>query len=170
MPRPIFCKPNGQPDLALIRIEYQRAVKKGALVDPMIDALKGLKSDEPLVLAIIGALETLRARDLWFPLEKLYWSKKSQDTLAKAIALDPVHIETRFLRYSIQLSLPGYLNLSQHLDEDKRVIVQQIDTEKSRSLGDETVHIIADFMLKTGRCGQVEQLALQKALNPHIDP
>jgi hypothetical protein len=168
MPRPVFRKPNGEPDLALIRVEYQRAVKNGALVDSMIDALKGLKSADPLVLAIIGALETLKARDLWFPLEKLYWSKKSQDTLARAIAIDPAHIETRFLRYSIQLSLPGYLNLSQHLDQDKTVIIQQINTEKSQSLGNETVRIIADFMLKTGRCGQVEQLALQKALNPSI--
>jgi hypothetical protein len=160
MPRPTFRLPDGSPNLAEIRREYQRAVANGSLVGPMLDALGSLAHD-PLVLAFVGALETLKARDLWLPLDKLEWSRRSQATLARAVDLAPHHVEVRFLRYSIQLGLPGYLYLSQHLAEDKAAILQLLPSPEAQALGAETLRTIADFMIKEGRCSPAEKQMLE---------
>jgi hypothetical protein len=161
MPRPTFRLPDGSPNLAEIRREYQRAVANGSLVGPMLDSLSGLADRYPLVLGFVGALETLKARDLWLPLDKLEWSRRSQATLARAVALAPNHVEVRFLRYSIQLGLPGYLYLSQHLAEDKAAILQLLPSPEAQALGAETLRTIADFMIKEGRCSPAEQQVLE---------
>jgi hypothetical protein len=164
MPRPTFRLPDGSPNLAEIRHEYQRAVANGSLVGPMLDSLGGLTEQYPLVLAFVGALETLKARDLWLPFDKLEWSRRSQATLARAVAQAPQHVEVRFLRYSIQLGLPGYLHLNQHLAEDKAAILQLLGTPEAQALGPETVRTIANFMINQGRCSPAEQQVLRELL------
>jgi hypothetical protein len=164
MPAPSFLLPNGQVDLPHLRREYLAAVADGAKVNALLDRLARLPAPPPLVVAFRGALETLKARDLWNPLEKLKWSQQSQATLAQAVAVDPDNLEIRFLRYSIQHGLPGYLGLSQHLATDRAAIMAQVAA--GAALEPASKLAIVDFMLKNGRCTQAERALLAQWLAP----
>ena len=51
-------------------------------------------------------------------------------TIKKAVALAPNNLEIRFLRFSIQDQLPTYLGYSKELAVDKKMILQQIQSQK----------------------------------------
>jgi hypothetical protein len=81
---------------------------------------------EPLRLAYQAAGEALKARETWFPWEKLAHFQKSMEMFAKAIAQNKNQIEVRFLRYTIQKNTPFILGLSVDLQDDKQVILKHL--------------------------------------------
>ncbi len=156
MPLPQLIK-NGEIDIDILRKEYLKAVEDDRGVDYLLGILTRFNSSDALVLAYQACLETLKAKILWNPLEKLALAKQSQLTFSKAIALQPNHLEIRFLRYSIQLSLPPYLFLSNDLANDKALILQLIKVVDSKSIGSQNLHQILDFMLDKGQCSPSEK-------------
>jgi hypothetical protein len=163
MPAPHFLLPDGQVNLAELRREYLAAVANGAKVNALLDRLARLPAPPPLVVAFQGALETLKARDLWNPLEKLKWSEQSQATLARAVAADPDNLEIRFLRYSIQHGLPSYLGLSRHLAQDRAAMMAQIAAGVALEMASQQA--IVDFLLKHARCTEAEKHLLHQWLD-----
>lgn len=161
MPRLSLVLPDGSVSLPLLRQVYQEAVAKSGQADYLLGLLQKADTKSAAVLAYEGALQTLKARDLWNPLEKLHWAKQSQVTLAQAIALQPTHIEPRFLRYSIQLGLPAYLQLHTHLADDQAAIVEGLKTGQTQDLTAQGVRTIAAFMLANARLSPSDRRALQ---------
>ncbi|MCU0391764.1 MAG: hypothetical protein MUE81_11660 [Thermoflexibacter sp.] len=126
--------------------------------------LQKAQSSHPLVIAFHACLETLKAKSLWNPLEKLSMAKQSQQTFSKAILLNPDHLEIRFLRYSIQLSLPAYLYLSTNLEEDKQMIIKAIQNNP-HDIEPENLQIIVSFLLKDGQLSASEKESILNAMN-----
>lgn len=152
----------GKIDIDVLRAEYLKAVADDKGVDFILNTLSKAKDNTPLVLAYQACLETLKAKQLWNPLEKLALAKQSQETFTKAIHLSPYSLEIRFLRYSIQLSLPAYLLLSKDLATDKAMIMKLIQDGEAKKIGKENLQRILDFMLKDGQCTSEEKEIIKK--------
>ena len=153
---------DGAIDIEILRSEYLKAVAEDKNIDFLLLTLSKMKKLSPLALAYQACLETLKAKQLWNPLDKLALAKQSQETFAKAIYENPESLEIRFLRYSIQLSLPSYLNLSKDLATDKSKIIKLIQDKEARNIGKENLQRIINFMLQNGQCNTEEKAIFQQ--------
>jgi hypothetical protein len=162
MPLPQLIK-DGKIDIELLRKEYLKAIDDEKSVYLLLNSLAKFASTDALVIAYQACLETLKAKQVWNPLEKLALAKQSQDTFARAIEINPNHLEIRFLRYSIQLSLPHYLYLSKDLAEDKSLIIKLIQEIKPTDMSKENLTRITHFMLTSGQCTPAEREILKKS-------
>ncbi|MCS6968465.1 MAG: hypothetical protein RMJ44_07290 [Cytophagales bacterium] len=154
---------DGTTNWEKIRQDYPKVANNQLSASAMMRQMEALPCREtPLWIAYYGALQTQQARAVFNPLEKLRLTQLSQETLARAIALEPDNPEIRFLRFSIQLGLPGYLNLSHHLAEDREVICQQLPrVARTGQLPAEHVKRIADFMLREGKLNPSQATAMR---------
>ncbi|WP_250631046.1 hypothetical protein [Rhodoflexus caldus] len=159
----LLANPDGSVNWEKIRSDYPKVVDNQISATAMMRQMEALpRQDEALWIAYYGALQTLQARGVLNPLEKLRLTKLSQETLAKAVALAPENPEIRFLRFSIQLGLPGYLNLSHHIAEDRAVICEQLPRfAHTGEIPSEHIGKMAAFMLREGRPDAAQATALK---------
>jgi hypothetical protein len=144
-----------------IRQEYIEAINSDNKTDELLKKLSKTSGEEPLLIAYKGATEALKAKHAFNPYTKLTYLKKSNESLQWAIKLRPENVEIRFLRFSIQHYLPGFLRADKELQEDKSVIIQHLqDKEVEHSLRQS----IGKFMLESGRCTPQEVKQVQAAL------
>lgn len=148
-------------DMNTIRQEYLEAIKSDTKADELLAKMSNASLDNPLLIAYKGATEALKAKHAFNPYTKLNYLKKSQQTLQKAIDMRPQDVEIRFLRFSIQHYLPGFLRADKELQADKAVIVKHItDQNLDRGLQQS----VGKFMIDSGRCTQQEVKLIQAAL------
>lgn len=60
------------------------------------------------------------------PFSKFSYFRKGRELLEKCIQNDSDNIELRFLRFSVQTNLPGFLNYNRSIKEDKQVLLDTI--------------------------------------------
>lgn len=73
--------------------------------------------------AYLGVLEAMKGKHALNPFNKYKYVKNGVDRLSRAIKLAPENLELRFLRFSLEDNIPLFLNMSRHLDEDKKKIL-----------------------------------------------
>jgi hypothetical protein len=57
-----------------------------------------------------------------------------KNSIKKAIARDPLNLEMRFIRYSIQSNLPAFLGYRDELDTDKQFLLDKTRYSKDLEL------------------------------------
>jgi hypothetical protein len=161
----LLANPDGSVNWEKIRRDYPKVADNQISATAMMRQMEALpQQDDALWIAYYGALHTQQARAVFNPFEKLRLTKLSQEMLAKAIALMPENPEIRFLRFSIQLGLPGYLNLSHHIADDRATICEQLPRfAQTGELAPEHIRKIASFVLREGR-PDAAQVAVLKGL------
>ncbi|MEQ9402694.1 MAG: hypothetical protein RIM99_03830 [Cyclobacteriaceae bacterium] len=102
--------------------------------------------------------EALMARVVWSPFSKLSQVMKYDNLMEMAIEEDQSNIEIRFLRFAIEYNLPRFLGMSQHLIEDRDVIVENMTAVNSMDLDPSFSRYILYFLNDTGLCSQ-EQIS-----------
>jgi hypothetical protein len=145
-----------------LRREYVEAVESDTKTDALLKKLTQQHIKDPLLIAYRGGAEALKAKHAFNPYTKINYLKKSQKSLEQAVAMRPEDIEIRFLRFSIQHYLPGFLRQSKELEEDRLVIVTHIsdvglDKTMQQSIG--------KFLIDSGRCTTAEIQQIRKALH-----
>lgn len=158
-----FTSRDGNPstDMNTIRQEYIEAIKSDDKTDELLKKLSNMSLKEPLLIAYKGATEALKAKHAFNPYTKLNYLKKSNESLQHAIQLRPQDVEIRFLRFSIQHYLPGFLRADKELQDDKAVIIEHLqDQELDKGLRQS----IGKFMIESGRCTPQEVKQVQAAL------
>jgi hypothetical protein len=143
-----------------IRYKFTLAIESSEKTEELLKYLDKLKSNEPLVIAYKGGTEALMAKHSWNPYQKFAYLKKSGQTLQSAIEDAPKNAEIRFLRFSIQHFIPSFLGMSGELEEDKKVIIANINTTTSG----EVKKAIIKFMIESGRCNAAELNLLKMAV------
>lgn len=111
-------------DIGTIRKLYHSAanVKQDALhLNQLMLAVD--TTAPPVLVCYKGANEMIQAKYTLNPIVKLAKFNKGKALLIKAIGRDTLNLEMRFIRYSIQSNLPGFLNYNDELDADKRFLV-----------------------------------------------
>jgi hypothetical protein len=148
-------------DIDLLRREYLQAVENEKKTDELLAILTRENPQEPLLIGYKAALEALKAKHVFNPYNKMTYLKKAQKTFEQAIGLSPEDVELRFLRYSVQHYLPSFLGASKNLDEDKRVIIKNINYT---GLDKDVRVTVARFLIESKRCTAAEQQKLQAVL------
>lgn len=160
-----ICKAeNRSIDIKQIRKLLVLAVDQSETTDSLYSSLNGLSEKTPLIVGYLAALQALKAKHAWNPYRKLQYLNQSKKEFKKAIAADGVNIEIRFMRFSVQHNLPGFLGQSENLKEDREVILAQLDNRNYGTADKNLTKTIMSFLLDSKRCTPSETEKLKSQL------
>lgn len=143
-----------------------RAINSPKVTDSLYNNLLHNETlKQPLVVAYLGALEALKAKDSWNPYNKIKFLNLSNKTVLEAVTKSPDDIEIRFIRFSIQSNLPHFLGLNKDLTSDKNQILHQLK-QKDYGLADKLfVQNIIKFLIGSKQCSPQEIVFLHQQSN-----
>lgn len=113
------------------RILYSTAAEKEAAAKAILEITAAYKDKEPLAKGYWGAANMILAKFAFFPLTKLSLFQTGKHALQQAIKNAPDVTELRFLRLSIQQSVPSILAYKENIEEDKAFILRHIEQEEA---------------------------------------
>ncbi|MGI4749303.1 MAG: hypothetical protein ACRYFB_01615 [Janthinobacterium lividum] len=148
-----------------LRKQMLRAISSSKVTDSLYNNLHNDSPKQPLVVAYLGALEALKAKDSWNPYNKIRFLNLSGKTVAKAVNSSPNDMEIRFVRFSIQTNLPHFLGLNKDLDSDRIQILHQLKQKNYGSADKLFVQNIIKFMIDSKQCSPQEIAFLHQQSN-----
>lgn len=160
----LFCLLLPAPKPDDIRHKLTLAINSSKITDSLYKSLANIKDKPPVVISYMGALEALKAKHAWNPYSKLKYINRSEKTFVKAIAADPHNIEIRFLRFSVEHNLPGFLCDNKQLLGDREEIIALVKKEHYNSNDKSLVIAVVKFLLGSKRCTPAENAYLSDAL------
>jgi hypothetical protein len=119
-----------------------------------------LRADEPLTQAYQGGALTRIAGFGYNPYTKFTRFSEGKDRVEAAIQKAPTNAEIRFIRLSIQLNAPAFLNYNHNIDEDTQIIVKAL-LNRSFSSNKKLEKNITAFVLNHAECSTQERAALR---------
>ncbi|WP_183563075.1 hypothetical protein [Mucilaginibacter sp. SP1R1] len=153
-----------EPNLKNIRRQLVRAIEKSKTTDSLYKSLEVVKDRSGLIDGYMAALQSLKAKHSWNPYFKIKYLKDAEKTFKKAVAADPHNIEIRFMRFSVEHNVPGFLGFNKELAIDSEEIISQID-KRNYGTADKPLTIeIIRFLLDSKRCTPVQN----DNLNQHL--
>lgn len=155
-----------KPNKLEMREMYWASVEDQAKTEEMLEKLSKAPQNDALVVAYKGAAESLMAKHVFFPVKKLDWLKKCDETMKKAVSMDPTNIEIRFLRFAYQHYIPAFLGYSAEVESDRLVLVKELKAQEGQWFDDrELFDNVIDFLLETERCTEEEVITLMTLKN-----
>ena len=150
-----------------LRISYAEAASSSGLANSLakrIDKLPNDLKETPLYILYRSAVEALLGREALFPLTKLGHISKASEGLNKAVNAMPDKPEARAIRLSIEQGIPGYLNLSKHLDLDARFLVENFSLLDPQEMPVSLLAQMIEVFEKSGRFTPEEIATIRKGL------
>ena len=144
-----------------LRNLYQQAsedVEAGRL---FYDLMRNYDGREPVVLAYKAAAEAIEAKYSSVVFSKLKHLKVSARLFEQAVRLNSSNPEIRFLRYTVEQNVPSYLNMSEHLQEDKSIIMASLKRVSDSGIAAAWVQTVCEVMLSLGYCTEEEKSELR---------
>jgi hypothetical protein len=133
------------PAIKDVRIMLHNATSNEEACNKLISLLLPFnETNNPLLLGYKGGATMLMAKHAFNPFSKLSYFKKGKVMLESAIKADRNNVELRFLRYTIQTNVPGFLNYSSDKNLDRTFITQSLPKIKDQELQ----KIISAYLLK----------------------
>jgi hypothetical protein len=127
----------------LTTLDYKHA-------SPLIEQLNQLAQPNALELAYRAATEAVLAKPGWNIFKKMHHLKNSRKYFRMAIQQDQQDLEIRFLRLAVEHHIPRYLGYSKNIDQDKQVIMDNIDLFRMKHLPKEITDYIITFSIESG--------------------
>ena len=140
------------PNLHIIRAEFHQAALDSDKIESFHRYMASLDIQEPVLMAYRAASEALMAQVTWNPMEKYQLVKKFEALIHEAVSNDPENLEIRFLRFSVEYSIPRFLGVSKNLIEDKRMIVGNLERIGTLNLDPYFTRYILYFLRETQLC------------------
>jgi hypothetical protein len=147
--------------LAALRRHYEQAASDEAAGEKFYQLMISYNQHDPVVLGYKGAAEAIKARDAAF-LEKLGYVHAAAQTFEQAVALNPKNPEIRYLRFSVETNLPGFLGMSKHVEEDRQVLVASLLKHPGSGIDAEVFKTIRYYLVKHGHVNPAEAEKLEK--------
>lgn len=144
-----------------LRESYLEASKNAKASKQFHKLMLSYNKQHPVVLAYKGASEAAMAKHVWNPYSKLKHVNNALSWFEQAVELDKKNAEIRFLRFTVEHYVPRYLNLSQHLEEDKRVVIAALKKHPDSGLPTDLAQTIHKFMLTKDHLTEEEKVELQ---------
>lgn len=108
---------------------FLQAVEKQRDTDRVLEAFQTNTSLPPAIrLVYLGALQTLRARDTFFPWNKLKWLKRGLHTIQTARELDSLDLEVIFVQGVVWHKIPGLFGYKDDARRNFEKLVQLLPT------------------------------------------
>lgn len=147
--------------LTEMRKQFYLGVKNQDLTESFLKKMSAIEKPSAIELAYKAAAQALMGKHVWNPVKKLDWLDMGSETMKKAVSMDPDNIEIRFLRFTWQHHLPGFLNRSTDLEADKKVILAGLKSGKEAQDPQLKKNVIR-FLLESGRCSPSEETFLRQ--------
>lgn len=110
-----------------VRNIYKEAIENSDKADQLVAKTQSQKSNA-VMYAYYGTGLALQAKHSWSPATKLAKAKAAAQALNASVTASPNDLEIRFLRFSFEANIPSFLDLSAHLDADKKWILAHKNT------------------------------------------
>ncbi|MGB9696244.1 MAG: hypothetical protein ACP5P3_03435 [Ignavibacteria bacterium] len=116
---------NSYPDIYQLRSWFESSVENSNTAEKFYNELNKIPDAElsPLVLAYKGASICIMAKHTFSPFKKLAYLEEGLLKINKAIKQNRNNAEIYYIRYCIESSIPFFLGMSQHLENDINNIV-----------------------------------------------
>ena len=147
--------------LANLRHHFEQAAADKAAGEKFYKLLADYNDHDGLVLAYKGASEAIRARDASM-FNKLTYVQDASRTFEQAVSINSANPEIRFLRFTVESNLPGFLGLSKHVDEDKALLLNAALTHPGSGLDAEAFRTVRDYLVERGHVSEGEAQRLSK--------
>lgn len=140
------------PNLNVIRSEFHKAALDPEKIVSFHTYISNIDDNEPILKAYRATSEALMAQITWNPVEKYQQLQKFEELINDAVKNDPDNIEIRFLRFSVEYSIPRFLGASKNLMEDKHMILSNLERVGSLELDPYFTRYILYFLKETNLC------------------
>ncbi|MFD2786626.1 hypothetical protein [Hymenobacter rubripertinctus] len=144
-----------------LRRQYQQAAANKEAGEKFHKLMAAYTEQNAVVLAYKAASEAIRARDASM-FNKLTYVQQASKQFDQAVKLDADNAEIRFLRLSVESNLPGFLNLSQHVEEDRQFLVRTLLNHPQSGLDAESFDLVRDFLVQRGHVSDHEAQKLAR--------
>ncbi len=143
-----------QPDSSLLlssRQLYFQFDDKDCPAEKLYDLIpESASAQYPKLLAYKGTALATSAECVFSPFTKLSRFKEGKAMIEQAIKSDPNNLEARFLRLSVQLSAPSFLDYNSDIETDRSLIVKGL-TANPNSLSDaDFTSKVIDYLIQKG--------------------
>ncbi len=139
-----------------VRTVYEKAIYSQQIAVDLIDKLNA--SNNNTFLGYKGAVTMIMAKHVFSPYKKLNYFKNGKEILEKALLKEPLNIELRFLRFSIQSNSPKFLDYHSNLFSDKAFLLKEVKIINDTDLKQR----ITKFLLNSSEVSKTEKLTLQQ--------
>ena len=113
-----------------IRSLFTKAAEVEKCNNELLKLTDGYTLDyKPIVYAYHAAAEMTMANHTYWPISKLNYFNSGKDKLEKAVRSYPNLLEIRYIRYAIQKGSPGFLDYQSNLEEDRKMILENLKNE-----------------------------------------
>ncbi|MES2454732.1 MAG: hypothetical protein V4594_04295 [Bacteroidota bacterium] len=147
------------PDLTEIRSLYDQSASSKTAARQLLEMLTKLDlQSDPLMVCYKGAAEMIQAKYAFSPISKLSSFRKGKLLIENAIARDRDGIEMRYLRFTIQTNLPGFLGYSGEIENDKQFLLKKLDVVNDKVLKNN----IITYLSASKYCTEAERKKLIK--------
>ncbi|MTI38546.1 hypothetical protein [Fulvivirga lutimaris] len=126
--------------------------------------VEAFKQSTPVITAYEAAAKALIAKHSWNPISKISNLKEAMALLTKAVDLDKMNLEIRFLRLYIENSLPSYIGMKDNIVEDKKLIIENIQLLDSSDLNADIIQYILKYMSTEVACTSDEMQVIKARL------
>ncbi len=109
-------------DILAVRKMFYAAAENEKNSSAFMDYMSKLNEDDPMVKGYTGMAHMLLAKNSINPFTKSTHFMKGRRLLDLAVNSDSNNVELRFLRLTVQIEAPFFLEYSGQVDEDKKVI------------------------------------------------
>ena len=154
----------GIPEPKVFRKQLLIALERRSLTDSLYNELTATPNKSPLNVCYLGVVQALKAKHAWNPYYKVKYLKDSEKTLQTAVSREPDNMEIRFMRFSIEHNVPGFLGYNKHLLADKDEMIKQLNKKYYATADHELVVTIIKFLISSKRCTPHENEVLHKQL------
>lgn len=152
------------PSLPLLRQQMVLALNSSKTTDSLYTCLDKLTDRPPVITAYLGTLSALKAKHSWNPYSKIKHLNNCQRTLQQAVSADPHNIEIRFMRFSVEHNVPGFLGMNKNLEADRKEMITQIENKNYGTADKRVTQNIIKFLIDSKRCTAEENATLHKQL------
>lgn len=131
----VFLYPGMKPELMEIRSLYEESAKSKAAAEQLQKLLSEVNDQSaPLLVCYKGVAEMIQAKYAFSPVSKWSSFKKGKKLIEASVVRDTAGIEMRYLRFTVQTNLPGFLGYKANIEEDKRFLLKKLDSINDRTL------------------------------------
>jgi len=153
-----------EPNLKSIRKQLREAINDSKTTDSLYKSLSSIKNRTGIIDGFIAGVQALKAKHAWNPYSKIKYLKNCEKTFEQAIEVDPHNIEIRFMRFSVEDSVPGFLGYNKNIATDSKEIITQLDKKNYGTADKELTVEIIKFLVNSRRCSPTQIDELNKLL------
>jgi hypothetical protein len=149
---------NGACPLPDVRQKFLLAADDEDVATALVGSLKSCTDKSGIITAYLGATEALMGKHAFMPTSKYSWCKKAMADFENAVSKDPENLEIRYLRLAVESNLPSFLNMSQHIQQDKVKSLQLLKSSADKELNRKVATLLLDRKI----CTKSEESQLQQ--------